>query len=116
MSEIKPVVRFGTRRLTPEGTTEMWGNIIDDAEVEEDSLLYPAAAIEALQKELGYSKMAADEEAKFADEYKAKFEAQVKQIAHQQYLIDSLMIEFCPDEMTTEQWENWKAHQRKVEL
>ncbi len=43
------------------------------------------------------------------DEYKRK-------IAHQQYLIDSLMIEYCPDEMTEEQWENWKVHQRKVEL
>jgi len=33
------------------------------------------AAYEALQKELGYSKMAADAEAEFANEYKAKFEA-----------------------------------------
>lgn len=43
------------------------------------------------------------------DDYKRK-------IAHQQFLIDSLMIEYCPDEMTVEQLENWKVHQRKVEV
>lgn len=43
-------------------------------------------------------------------------EQQVKYIAHQQFLIDTLMIEYCPDEITEEQWENWKIHQRKVEL
>lgn len=37
------------------------------------------AAYEALQKELGYSKMAADAEARFADEYKYKFEALQKE-------------------------------------
>jgi chromosome segregation ATPase len=39
-----------------------------------------------------------------------------RKIAHQQFLIDSLMIEYCPDEMTVEQLENWKVHQRKAEL
>lgn len=29
--------------------------------------------------------------------------------------IDSLMLEYCPDEMTPEQIENWKQHQRKAE-
>jgi hypothetical protein len=29
----------------------------------------------------------------------------------QQYKIDELMQEFCPDEMTPEQWENWAKHQ-----
>jgi len=43
-------------------------------------------------------------------------EQQAKRIAHQQYLIDTLMLEYCPDEMTEEQWENWKSHQRRVEL
>lgn len=44
------------------------------------------------------------------------FDEYERKIAHQQYLIDSLMIEYCPDEMTEEQWENWKAHQRRVTL
>lgn len=31
--------------------------------------------------------------------------------AHKQARIDSLMLEYCPDEMTSEQVENWAAHQ-----
>jgi len=29
--------------------------------------------------------------------------------------IDALMLEYCPDEMTTEQLENWERHQVPVE-
>lgn len=29
--------------------------------------------------------------------------------------IDRLMLEYCPDEMTSEQMANWIAHQRAVE-
>jgi len=72
MSEIKPVYQTkssnGWVDIAKEDLTlaSMFGAT---------RILYPAAALEALQKELGYSKMAADAEAKFADEYKAKFEA-----------------------------------------
>jgi len=31
--------------------------------------------------------------------------------ASKQAKIDSLMLEFCPDEMTQEQLDNWAAHQ-----
>jgi len=34
-----------------------------------------------------------------------------QQKAAMQAEIDSLMLEFCPDEMTPEQVENWKKHQ-----
>lgn len=33
---------------------------------------------------------------------------------HQQAQIDELMIEFCPEAMSDEQWEEWKKHQRVV--
>lgn len=32
----------------------------------------------------------------------------------QQAAIDRLMLEFCPDEMTPEQLEEWEKHQRVV--
>ena len=34
---------------------------------------------------------------------------------HQQAKIDSLMLEYCPDEMTQDQMDNWEKHQVKVE-
>ena len=36
-----------------------------------------------------------------------------KQIAHQQAKIDSLMLEYCPNEMTQDQIDNWGKHQVK---
>jgi hypothetical protein len=33
-------------------------------------------------------------------------------LEHKQYLIDSLMLEHCPDEMTQEQKDNWASHQQ----
>ena len=71
MSEIKTTCR-GTSRLIEVATMthEEYLNLHTQGEKE------LRAAYEALQKELGYSKMAADAEAKFADEYKDKFEAQ----------------------------------------
>ena len=30
--------------------------------------------------------------------------------------IDSLMLEYCPDEMTKEQIENWEKHQVKSDI
>lgn len=38
--------------------------------------------------------------------------AQAKEIEEKQAEIDRLMLEFCPDEMTTEQKENREKHQR----
>jgi hypothetical protein len=35
-----------------------------------------------------------------------------KKVQHLQSKIDSLMLEFCPDEMTKEQKENWAEHQQ----
>ena len=35
-------------------------------------------------------------------------------IAAMQAKIDALMLEYCPDEMTPEQVENWKRHQVRV--
>ena len=35
---------------------------------------------------------------------------------HLQFLLDSVMLEFCPDEMTEEQMENWKKAQKKSNL
>ena len=34
---------------------------------------------------------------------------------HLQFLLDSIMLEHCPDEMTEEQMENWKNAQRVVD-
>ncbi len=37
-----------------------------------------------------------------------------KLIDHNQAMIDSLMLEFCPERMTAEQLETWKKHQTAV--
>ena len=34
---------------------------------------------------------------------------------HLQFLLDSIMLEYCPNEMTEEQMENWKKAQRTVD-
>ena len=39
-----------------------------------------------------------------------------KTVEFQQAKIDSLMLEFCPEEMTAEQFEVWAAHQQPVSL
>ena len=36
-------------------------------------------------------------------------------IADLQYRIDQLMLEYCADEMTEPQLENWAAHQKRVD-
>lgn len=46
---------------------------------------------------------------------KAAFEAGASQVAAKQAVIDRLMMEFCPGEMTDEQWSVWMKHQRAVE-
>ena len=43
--------------------------------------------------------------------------AQLKaKLNHLQFLLDSVMLEVCSDEMTEEQMENWKKHQQRVEI
>jgi len=37
------------------------------------------------------------------------------EVEAKQARIDALMLEHCPDEMTQEQTDNWKAHQRPRE-
>jgi hypothetical protein len=32
-----------------------------------------------------------------------------------QFKIDNLMLEYCPEDITPAQFENWKAHQKPVE-
>lgn len=47
-----------------------------------------------------------------------QFEYQILELHQQldakQAEIDQLMLEFCPDEMTEEQLNNWKCHQKAV--
>lgn len=53
-----------------------------------------------------------------ADQARAMFEHCAGEVAAtleaQQAKIDSLMLEFCPAEMTQDQLENWRNHQRLV--
>ena len=47
------------------------------------------------------------------ERFAAAIEAeQAEIIAAQQAKIDALMLEYCPNEMTTEQIANWSAHQK----
>ena len=39
----------------------------------------------------------------------------VRKNNHLQFLLDSIMLEYCPDEMTEEQMDNWKKAQRVVD-
>lgn len=34
-----------------------------------------------------------------------------EEVAHKQSVIDRLMLEYCPDEMTEDQIESWERHQ-----
>ncbi len=63
-------------------------------------ILYPSAAYEALSGKY--------------HELKAKSEIDARTIEAMQYKLDELMFEYCPDEMTPEQIENYAAHQVKV--
>jgi hypothetical protein len=42
----------------------------------------------------------------------AKVKAMLDQIDAQQEKIDALMLEYCPDEMTHEQIDEWEKHQK----
>ena len=45
------------------------------------------------------------------------YEAQAeRELAAAQARIDELMLEYCPDEMTEEQLEEWSKHQRAVKV
>lgn len=47
---------------------------------------------------------------------KAVIEELEKGKDHLQFLLDSVMLEYCPEEMTEEQMENWSKHQKKSNL
>jgi len=44
--------------------------------------------------------------------YTEQISLQERRINHLQAKIDELMLEYCPDEMTEEQMENWGKHQQ----
>lgn len=48
-------------------------------------------------------------------ELKSKNAQLVIENNHLQFLLDSVMLEYCPNEMTEEQMKNWSKHQRKVD-
>jgi hypothetical protein len=47
-------------------------------------------------------------------DYDREINKLLKQLAHKQFEIDNLMLEYCPDRMTYEQLENWSRHQVAV--
>jgi len=47
---------------------------------------------------------------------KALIQKLERQLEHSQQLIDRLMLEYCPDEMTEEQIKNWEEHQVKSDI
>ena len=38
-----------------------------------------------------------------------------RELDAKQAVIDRLMLEFCPGDMTDEQWEEWAKHQRAID-
>ena len=48
--------------------------------------------------------------------YNTTIENLNKKLAAAQAKIDALMLEYCPDEMTQEQIDNWVRHQRVVKV
>lgn len=46
------------------------------------------------------------------EKLKAEIEQLKKDKNHLQFKVDSLMMEFCPDEMTDEQIRIWEEHQQ----
>lgn len=45
------------------------------------------------------------------DKQQKQLDRNAEQLASKQATIDMLMLEYCPDEMTEEQVEEWKKHQ-----
>jgi len=45
------------------------------------------------------------------DRQQKQLDRNAEQLASKQATIDMLMLEYCPDEMTEEQVEEWKKHQ-----
>ena len=64
-------------------------------------------------KELEAKLAASRSEVRDADVKIAKWKAK---LAHKQFEIDNLMLEYCPDDMTKEQFENWGKYQVPVEM
>lgn len=130
MSEVKPVIKTAEERLRekyPNNTDsdDLLIDYVEWVEFQRQEAAELRAALEASQKELGYAEMAADAEAKFADEYKAKFESQVsvneqqvkrlaEAIAWIEILRDSFPIELFPT-MKTE-LEAFISEQKGIEV
>ena len=49
---------------------------------------------------------------KFVYSLAVELDEALKELAHKQYLIDNLMLEYCTGEMTPEQLEEWAKHQQ----
>lgn len=59
--------------------------------------------------------MCVEDSEKACQELVRKNNCLVRDKNHLQFLLDSVMIEYCPDEMTEEQMENWKKAQKVVD-
>lgn len=49
------------------------------------------------------------------DQMQREIDALEAKLDHKQFIIDSLMLEYCPDGMTTEQWDERARHQVPAE-
>jgi len=58
-------------------------------------------------------KRALIEERHRSNDYAEQISVLQKQLQAKQAKIDALMLEFCPEVITTEQFENWAKHQVK---
>lgn len=130
MSKIKPVYQSQTGGVWHDVTDKEYAFRRELSGVYQTRILYPAAAYEALQKELAQAKEESqnyENASRITHEWNVQIglangelrkanEAQAKRIAHLEYKIDELLLEWCPDEMTKEQLENYANHQRKASL
>lgn len=80
---------------------------------DDNELVFAMMDVEAdCYDEGGYNGMYEEEYMKMAALVRAHDQHKLDAL---QAKIDALMLEFCPDEMTAEQVEEWKSHQKKVE-
>ena len=56
----------------------------------------------------------AEKTRKFSD--MAFYEDVLKELRYRQAQIDSLMLQYCPDDMPKEQFDTWAKNQRRVEF
>ena len=124
MSDIKPVFYVDATTLRCRTMDDISDESVlyyrrGDKVNDTDVALYSADVVEALQTENFDLKLKVEVyEAgiKLLENVGQENAAHAKRIAHLEYKIDELMLEWCPDEMTPEQLENYAKHQRKVSL